>query len=68
MSCRSILDDHHLEILAGDDQRAILGDVELVEQRVEISLKRLACLRINCLERLQNRSVAGAEKLDPVLG
>ena len=37
--------DYHFEILARNDERAVLGDVELIEQSVEIGLERLACLR-----------------------
>jgi hypothetical protein len=40
------LGDDHFEIFARDDQRAVIGDVEIVDQRVEIRLERLAGRRV----------------------
>jgi hypothetical protein len=62
------LGDDHFEIFARDDQRAVIGDVEIVDQRVEIRLERLAGRRVDRRERLENRAVLGAEDLDPMLG
>src|SRR6516164_3809468 len=64
----SFPDNNRLEILAGNDQRAILGDVEFVEQSVKLGLERLARLGIDRFERLDDRTVVAPEHLDPVAG
>src|ERR1700681_2348487 len=58
--------DDHLEIFAGNHQRAIPGDVELVEQSKEVGFKRLLRLRINRRERLHDGTIVIAEDLDPM--
>src|ERR1700710_1616967 len=59
--------DDHLEIFAGDHQRAIPGDVELVEQSKEVGLEGLLRLLINRRERLHDGAIIIAEDLDPML-
>jgi len=39
----TLFGNDYLEIFTGDDQRAIRGNVEFIEQSIEISLQRLAC-------------------------
>ena len=60
--------DNDFEVFAWDNQRAVLSEVELVEQQMEIGLKRLTCLRIDRRERLDDRAVVIAENFESVFG
>src|SRR6266404_7338050 len=64
----AVLGDDHFEIFAGYDQRAVLGNIEFVEQSMEISLERRAGLRIDRRKRLHDRAVVSAENPGPVAG
>jgi hypothetical protein len=52
--------------IARDDQRAVLGVVEIVEQSIKIGLERRACRRIDGGESFHDRAVIAAEDLDPM--
>src|SRR5262249_2707421 len=62
------LRDDRFEIFAGRHERAVAGDIEAIDQTIEVDLERLASLRVERRERLENRTVILAENLDPVLG
>jgi hypothetical protein len=55
------------EIFAGNDQRAVPGDVEFAEQGIDVGFKRGARCGVKCFERLDHRAVIVAEDLEPML-
>src|SRR5262249_13450843 len=59
--------DHHLEVVAGHDERA-LAAVELREQPQHLRAKRLLALRVQRGERFVRGPVVAPELIDPVLG
>src|SRR5262245_6599579 len=60
----SALGDDDFEVLAGDDERAVLGEVELVDQREQVGLELLLRGRIDRAECLVRRPVIGAEDVE----
>src|SRR5262245_58011026 len=60
------LGDDDLQIFAGNDQRAVLGDVELLDQRQDVGLQLLLRDHVDGAERLVRRAVIGAEDIEEV--
>src|SRR4029079_11740394 len=64
-SARSGLDDDRLEVLAGHDDRAVVGAIARADQVDEVRFERLGATVTDRLERLERRAVPAPELIDP---